>query len=222
MVSRGCERLPCCELQTSYKCYLLIPCAQISPVTVPVPVTLSLPSRFYIFTGSSCISDQNQAISYILPLKVTNIIHFFWYLISFPQYASKNTNSGLEKIGEKRKQTPTQAPGLHKMFDKIPSYAEVLGKHFLHGHVVNNCCHVFGDDRLLVTLGIEGFTGNWGHKSPGNPCPLPGFCSCPKDTRCNKVCNSGRAVMWSWGSISGGNWRVLVSACNILLRSSRF
>lgn len=148
-------------------------------ITTPaVPVTLSLASSFYIFTGSSCISHQNQEISYILSLKAPNIQSPFWILklklefhFFFLQYASKTTNSDLGK--KKRKQTPREAPVLHKVFNKIPSSAEVLGKHFLHGHVVNNCCPVFGDDRLLVTLGNRGT--RWDQKPPRIPCPLPDF-----------------------------------------------
>lgn len=121
------------------------------------------------------------------PLKYQTFIHLFEFLVSFPQYASKTTNSGLEKRGGKRKQPPTRAPVLHKMFDKIPSYAEVLGKHFLHGHVVNHCCHVFGAGRLLVTLGIEGFPGSRNLQEilvlSLDPAPAQG------NTQCDKVCN---------------------------------
>lgn len=164
---------------------------------------------FYIFTGSPCISDKNQGISYILSLKVSSIYLPFWivnklkldflfFLFCFfsSQCASEKTNSGLEK----RKQTLTQAPVLHKVFSKIPSYAEVLGKHCLHWHVVNNCCHVFGEDRLVMTLGIEGFTGTRNLQYLLVLSLI--YAPAQRNTRCNKVFNTGRvaagrAVIWS-------------------------
>lgn len=86
------------------------------------------------------VSHLHKRLLYMLE-KTGNFLHFvpsvclaFWMLrelkldfdFSSPyQCASENTNSGLEK-GKKKQNKP---PVLYKMFSKIPSYAQVLGKH---------------------------------------------------------------------------------------------
>lgn len=45
----------------------------------------------------------------------------------------------------------------------------------MHRHVVNNCCHVLGDDRLVMTLGIEApEISNISLSFPFFPDPAPG------------------------------------------------
>lgn len=86
------------------------------------------------------VSHLHRRLLYMLE-KTGNFLHFvpsvclaFWMLnelkldfdFSSPyQCASENTNSGLEK-GKKKQNKP---PVLYKIFSKIPSYAQVLGKH---------------------------------------------------------------------------------------------